>query len=64
MADPFSMAPPKALEAIGKNLSTQYERWQPRVIIYFPATLFVIVLSCYVFHFCGIISPRLDIRFS
>ncbi|KAF3612208.1 hypothetical protein DY000_02051135 [Brassica cretica] len=28
--DPFSMAPPKALEAIGKNLSTQYERWQPR----------------------------------
>ncbi|CAH8391318.1 unnamed protein product [Eruca vesicaria subsp. sativa] len=28
--DPFSMPPPKALEAIGKNLSTQYERWQPR----------------------------------
>jgi regulator-associated protein of mTOR len=28
--DPFSMAPPKALETIGKNLSTQYERWQPR----------------------------------
>jgi regulator-associated protein of mTOR len=24
------MAPPKALETIGKNLSTQYERWQPR----------------------------------
>lgn len=30
-ADPFSMAPPKALETIGKNLSAQYERWQPRV---------------------------------
>ncbi|XP_047316415.1 regulatory-associated protein of TOR 1 isoform X2 [Impatiens glandulifera] len=28
--DPFSMAPQKALEAIGKNLSLQYERWQPR----------------------------------
>ncbi|KAK9920305.1 hypothetical protein M0R45_028863 [Rubus argutus] len=28
--DPFSMAPQKALETIGKNLSTQYERWQPR----------------------------------
>ncbi|XP_010558401.1 PREDICTED: regulatory-associated protein of TOR 1 [Tarenaya hassleriana] len=28
--DPFSMAPPKALETIGKNLSSQYERWQPR----------------------------------
>ncbi|CAN6809952.1 unnamed protein product [Brassica oleracea] len=28
--DPFSMAPPKALETIGQNLSTQYERWQPR----------------------------------
>lgn len=37
MADPFSMAPPKALETIGKNLSTQYERWQPRVMLYFPA---------------------------
>jgi len=37
MADPFSMAPPKALETIGKNLSTQYERWQPRVTIFFPA---------------------------
>lgn len=30
-ADPFSMAPQKALETIGKTLSTQYERWQPRV---------------------------------
>ncbi|XP_030481186.2 regulatory-associated protein of TOR 1 isoform X2 [Cannabis sativa] len=28
--DPFSMAPQKALETIGKNLSAQYERWQPR----------------------------------
>ncbi|KAL9673526.1 hypothetical protein QQ045_029785 [Rhodiola kirilowii] len=28
--DPFSMPPQKALEAIGKNLSSQYERWQPR----------------------------------
>lgn len=25
------MAPQKALETIGKNLSQQYERWQPRV---------------------------------
>lgn len=31
MADPFSMAPPKALETIGKNLLAQYERWQPKV---------------------------------
>ncbi|KAL7169522.1 hypothetical protein ACSBR2_034536 [Camellia fascicularis] len=28
--DPFSMAPQKALETIGKTLSLQYERWQPR----------------------------------
>ncbi|KAL8141036.1 hypothetical protein V2J09_007057 [Rumex salicifolius] len=28
--DPFSMAPAKALEAIGKALSLQYERWQPK----------------------------------
>ncbi|GLU17889.1 hypothetical protein SLE2022_342370 [Rubroshorea leprosula] len=28
--DPFSMAPPKALETIGKNMRDQYERWQPR----------------------------------
>ncbi|XP_052174043.1 regulatory-associated protein of TOR 1-like [Diospyros lotus] len=28
--DPFSMAPQKALETIGKELSIQYERWQPR----------------------------------
>lgn len=28
--DPFSMAPQKALETIGKTLSYQYERWQPR----------------------------------
>uniref|UniRef100_A0A0D6QVD8 Raptor N-terminal CASPase-like domain-containing protein n=1 Tax=Araucaria cunninghamii TaxID=56994 RepID=A0A0D6QVD8_ARACU len=28
--DPFSMAPSKALDAIGKALQAQYERWQPR----------------------------------
>ncbi|KAL3531617.1 hypothetical protein ACH5RR_005138 [Cinchona calisaya] len=28
--DPFSMAPQKALETIGRNLNQQYERWQPR----------------------------------
>lgn len=28
--DPFSMAPQKALESIGKSLSSQYERWQPK----------------------------------
>eukprot|EP00201_Polytomella_parva_P002516 CAMPEP_0175073026 /NCGR_PEP_ID=MMETSP0052_2-20121109/20285_1 /TAXON_ID=51329 ORGANISM="Polytomella parva, Strain SAG 63-3" /NCGR_SAMPLE_ID=MMETSP0052_2 /ASSEMBLY_ACC=CAM_ASM_000194 /LENGTH=240 /DNA_ID=CAMNT_0016340693 /DNA_START=195 /DNA_END=913 /DNA_ORIENTATION=- len=28
--DPLSMQPAKALEAIGKNLQMQYERWQPR----------------------------------
>nr|GMD40020.1 Regulatory-associated protein of TOR 1 [Ipomoea batatas] len=28
--DPFSMAPPKALETIGRTLNQQYERWQPR----------------------------------
>ncbi|BAT83949.1 regulatory-associated protein of TOR 1 [Vigna umbellata] len=28
--DPFSMAPQKALESIGKTLSSQYERWQPK----------------------------------
>ncbi|GJT22245.1 regulatory-associated protein of TOR 1 [Tanacetum coccineum] len=27
---PFSMAPQKALETIGKTLSFQYERWQPK----------------------------------
>lgn len=28
--DPFSTASVKALDAIGKNLQAQYERWQPR----------------------------------
>lgn len=28
--DPLSLAPQKALEAIGANLQKQYERWQPR----------------------------------
>ncbi|XP_019058409.1 PREDICTED: regulatory-associated protein of TOR 1-like isoform X3 [Tarenaya hassleriana] len=28
--DPFSVTPQKAIETIGKNLSSQYERWQPR----------------------------------
>ncbi|KAF5747663.1 regulatory-associated protein of TOR 1 isoform X1 [Tripterygium wilfordii] len=28
--DPFLMAPQKALETIGKNLTQQYERWQPK----------------------------------
>ncbi|KAL0316447.1 UNVERIFIED_CONTAM: Regulatory-associated protein of TOR 1 [Sesamum radiatum] len=28
--DPFSMAPQKALEAIGRTLNQQYERWQPK----------------------------------
>lgn len=28
--DPFSMAPQKALESIGKTLSLQYETWQPK----------------------------------
>ncbi|KAA8517496.1 hypothetical protein F0562_017874 [Nyssa sinensis] len=28
--DPFSMSPRKALETIGKSLSFQYERWQPK----------------------------------
>ncbi|KAI9116038.1 hypothetical protein K1719_012968 [Acacia pycnantha] len=28
--DPFSMVPQKALESIGKTLSSQYERWQPK----------------------------------
>ncbi|KAL6653350.1 hypothetical protein ACP70R_008928 [Stipagrostis hirtigluma subsp. patula] len=30
LSDPFSMAPPKALESIGKTLHAQYERWQPK----------------------------------
>ncbi|XP_019880990.1 regulatory-associated protein of mTOR isoform X2 [Aethina tumida] len=28
--DPLSMSPQKALDKIGSNLQTQYERWQPR----------------------------------
>ncbi|CAA3001292.1 regulatory-associated of TOR 1 [Olea europaea subsp. europaea] len=28
--DPFSMAPQKAIETIGRTLNQQYERWQPR----------------------------------
>ncbi|XP_019450728.1 PREDICTED: regulatory-associated protein of TOR 1-like [Lupinus angustifolius] len=28
--DPFSIAPQKALESIGKTLVNQYERWQPK----------------------------------
>lgn len=30
-ADPFTMAPRKAIETIGEVLKKQYERWQPRV---------------------------------
>ena len=40
VADPFSMAPQKALESIGKTLSVQYERWQPRVKTIMPRTLY------------------------
>lgn len=40
VADPFSMAPQKALETIGKTLSVQYERWQPRVETIMPSTLY------------------------
>ncbi|XP_042050118.1 regulatory-associated protein of TOR 1-like isoform X1 [Salvia splendens] len=28
--DPFSMAPQKAIETIGRTLNQQYERWQPK----------------------------------
>ncbi|KAL3830244.1 hypothetical protein ACJIZ3_019046 [Penstemon smallii] len=28
--DPFSMAPQKAIETIGRTLTQQYERWQPK----------------------------------
>lgn len=31
LVDPFSMATQKALESIGKTLTSQYERWQPKV---------------------------------
>lgn len=32
-SDPLSTTSSKALDAIGKNLQAQYERWQPRVRI-------------------------------
>lgn len=32
-ADPLSTTSSKALDAIGKDLQAQYERWQPRVRI-------------------------------
>lgn len=38
------MAPQKALETIGKNLSGQYERWQPRVRTVSPSTIFNLLL--------------------
>lgn len=31
--DPYSLPPSKAVDAIGKTLQIQYERWQPRVCI-------------------------------
>lgn len=33
VSDPLSTTSSKALDAIGKNLQAQYERWQPRVRI-------------------------------
>ena len=39
MVDPFSMSAQKAIEAIGRNLQAQYERWQPRVWMYFDFLL-------------------------
>ena len=38
-ADPLSMSSSKALDAIGKSLQSQYERWQPRVRMVFVLSL-------------------------
>jgi hypothetical protein len=40
LTDPFSMAPQKALETIGKSLSIQYERWQPKVRKFLTSTFY------------------------
>jgi hypothetical protein len=45
-ADPFSMAPQKALETIGKTLSIQYERWQPKVRTFFACTCLTYCFIC------------------
>jgi hypothetical protein len=47
-ADPFSMAPQKALDLIGKSLTTQYERWQPKVEMFSLLTsLNISFLNCF-----------------
>lgn len=46
LSDPFSMAPAKALEAIGKALSLQYERWQLKAVD-LPSSC---VIICLVMH--------------
>jgi hypothetical protein len=38
--DPLSMSPQKALETVGNNLQKQYERWQPKVWLWFSLTSF------------------------
>lgn len=43
-SDPFSMSPPRALQTIGHNLSTQYERWLPKVITSIPPPFLVAFL--------------------
>lgn len=49
-ADPFSMAPQKALETIGRTLNQQYERWQPRVRIFFYFFFLAVMLHLWDFH--------------
>lgn len=65
IADPFSMFPPRrALEAIGQNLSIQYERWLPRVIASFLAPFVLALLSLLPLHLCSMDFIRLDMRWN
>jgi len=65
LSDPFSMAPPKALEAIGKALSLQYERWQPKVTTLCPkdSSLCFLLFALYFILFFIILLQRLQARY-
>jgi hypothetical protein len=43
-ADPLSTTSSKALDAIGKSLQAQYERWQPRVRVVFVMILWMVAI--------------------
>lgn len=58
-ADPFSTTSSKALDAIGKNLQVQYERWQPRVRKVFLFWIWLHIVCFQMFY--AVISKNFNI---